>query len=255
MLHTCWYATQPCLCSRFVQVQTAVGVDHFDRLVSALPSPVLAQVLHDASLPHLAHNPSSTVAVLNIAMPPSAGARTPPGFGYLVPRASAREGDNPMGLLGVVFDSQAVPGQDECTKLTMMFGGPFWKPGYGAHDLLSSGNQEQTPFIDAALGLVAGHLSIDEALLKGDGTLKRLTVSRDCIVNYAPGHLGRMADLDAALDKQPRMTVVGASYTGVSVNDCVLYATRTAKRIVASELADGQSLGSSVTGLEELVRG
>lgn len=232
------------------QVKTENGTETFDRVVSALPSASFEKVLRGATLPNLAYNASSTVAVLNLAIPASSAIKIPAGFGYLVPRACAREGDNPLGLLGVVFDSVAVPGQDECTKLTMMSGGPFWQPGYTVYDLLSRG--EEAEFIDQALFLLAKHLSIDESLLTSAGTLKRLTLQRDCIVTYAPGHLGRMDQLDVALQRHRALTLIGASYTGVSLNDCVLYATRTAKRIVASE--EGHGGHESVTGLEELVR-
>jgi oxygen-dependent protoporphyrinogen oxidase len=207
--------------------------------------------LHGVSLPNLLANPSSTVAVLNLAIPASSAVQIPSGFGYLVPRICAREGDNPMGLLGVVFDSVAVPGQDDCTKLTMMFGGPFWKQGHGAHDMLHR-NQPSGAFISSALDLLAKHLSLDVSLLKDEKTLKRLTLQRDCIATYSPGHLARMNELDTSLLKQKRVTLIGSSYTGVSLNDCVLNATRTAKRIVESE--SGHQQHSGVTGLEELVR-
>ena len=233
-----------------LQVKTTNTSENFDRIISAIPSAGLEKILKGASLPNLSYNPSSTVAVLNLAIPAHSSIKIPPGFGYLVPRACAKEGDNALGLLGVVFDSVAVPGQDDCTKLTMMTGGPFWKKGYGVHDMLSQG--KESIFIDQALSLLAKHLSLDESLLKDESTLKRLTLQRDCIVTYAPGHLGRMDELDNVLQGEKRLTLIGASYTGVSLNDCVLYATRTAKRLVASEKEGGHS--ESVTGLEELVR-
>jgi oxygen-dependent protoporphyrinogen oxidase len=235
-----------------LQIKTESGVDTFNRVVSAIPSSILERLLQGGiPLPNLSSNPSSTVAVLNLAIPDSSAVSIPLGFGYLVPRACAKEGDNSLGLLGVVFDSVAVPGQDKCTKLTLMSGGPFWKEGYGVFDLLSTGRE--AAFIDEALSLVARHLSLDANLLKDESTLKRLTIQKDCIVTYTPGHLGRMDQLDAALQRQSNLTVVGASYTGVSLNDCVLYATRTANRIVNSE-REQESSRVAVTGLEELVR-
>jgi oxygen-dependent protoporphyrinogen oxidase len=233
-----------------VEIKTTSTADRHDRVVLAQPSSSLEKTLEGAKLPNLTQNPSSTVAVLNLAMSPSLAIKVPPGFGYLVPRACAKEGDNPLGLLGVVFDSVAVPGQDGCTKLTMMFGGPFWKAGFGVHDLLSK--QEEPTFIDKALSLLAKHLKIDDDAVHDSGIYRRLTLQKDCIVTYSPGHLGRMSELDAELQQQKRLTVVGASYTGVSLNDCVLYATRTANRLVKSEKNDEQH--GCVTGLEELIR-
>lgn len=234
----------------------------FDRVVAALPSSLLAKSL-DTQLPNLSANPSSTVCVVNVALPQSSGARLPAGFGFLVPRACAQQGDNPLGLLGVVFDSEAVPGQDDCVKMTMMFGGPYWRAGYGVHDMLvgeaadSNTDTDTGAFLDAALSLLAQRLSLDEALLKGPQAqaLVRLSLQRECIPTYAPGHTDRMAELHTALQQQQRkahLSVIGASYTGVSMNDCVLYARRTAQRIVDAESGSGSPI---VTGLEELVEG
>lgn len=244
------FVTDSCIVP-LCQIKTPSGRDTFDRVVLAQPSSSLEATLKGATLPNLVHNPSSTVAVLNLAMPPSLAIQVPPGFGYLVPRACAKEGDNSMGLLGVVFDSVAVPGQDGCSKMTMMFGGPFWKQGYKVYDILSLQDKEDI-FIDQALSLLAKHLFLDEMALKSEVVYKRVTLQRDCIVTYSPGHLGRMDEMDQALQKQPRLTVIGASYTGVSLNDCVLYATRTANRLIQSEL--DETYHGSVTGLEELVR-
>lgn len=236
--------------SESVNIRTSSAVDAFDRIVLAQPSSSVEKTLAGVKLPNLTKNPSSTVAVLNLAMSPSLAIQVPPGFGYLVPRACAQEGDNPMGLLGVVFDSVAVPGQDGCSKLTMMFGGPFWKKGFGVHDLVSSG--KESAFIKEALSLLAKHLSLDSSKLQDSGIYRRLTLQKDCIVTYSPGHLGRMSELDGQLQQHKRLTLVGASYTGVSLNDCVLYATRTANRLIESEQNNEQHDG--VTGLEELIR-
>lgn len=240
--------------SVLVATQGGKREEHFDRVISALPSKALDKSIA-GHLPALMANSSSTVCVLNIALPPESNVRLPPGFGFLVPRACAREGDNKLGTLGVVFDSGAVPGQDDCTKLTMMFGGPYWCPGFGAFDLLTKGHQ--TSFISEALEWLGGVLALDVALLKSNVALKRLAVQKGCITTYTPGHLQRMSQLHACLQDpvafgRGRMTVVGASYTGVSLNDCVLFARRTAQNIIEAEKTNHHSI---VTGLEELIQG
>ncbi len=60
-----------------------------------------------------------------------------------------------------------------------------------------------------------------------------------------------MAQLHKALANDSalasKLTLTGASYTGVSLNDCVAYATEAVEQIVAAELHDGNDI---VTGLQ-----
>ncbi|PWN36344.1 Protoporphyrinogen oxidase, partial [Meira miltonrushii] len=190
----------------------------FNKVTSSLPSKALQGLLKDTKLPHLAANPSTTVCVVNFAIPAKYKIRLPPAFGYLIPRASAKEGDNPFGHLGTVFDSEAVPGQDSYTKLTMMFGGPYWKPALA---------------IEIASIVLEPHLQDsgqDRSIIDNPDIIKRISVQKDCIPTYTVGHMERMYELHQALKKTENapLSVLGASYTGVSLNDCILHARRTA---------------------------
>lgn len=231
----------------------------FDRIVAALSSKALSRTV-DMRLPHLDDNHSSTVAVVNVVLPYTTGVKIPPGFGFLVPRAVAQMGDNAMGMLGVVFDSEAVPGQDDCIKLTMMFGGPYWREGFEVYELLQVQGDEET-FKRKAMELLSRRLGIDLHQLHGQAAqaFVRICIQRDCIPTYSPGHLSRMASLHRSLLQQQsartsgKLSVIGASYTGVSMNDCVLYARRTAQRIIEAEQKSQDA--AIITGLEELVEG
>lgn len=229
------------------------GRNTFDRVVAALPSNHFASLLSNVKLPNLSANPMATVCVVNVAVPSSFNLQIPPAFGFLLPRACAQEGDNDLGLLGVVFDSQAVPGQDDCTKLTMMFGGPYWKPGFAMYDSVNSGPDGEKKALDIAVQQLAFFFGAsDPTIFQSPQILKRLRIQRDCIPTYTPGHLGRMDELHQALQRSDALplSVIGASYTGVSMNDIVLNARRTANRIIKAERGSG---AVSVTGLEELV--
>jgi protoporphyrinogen oxidase len=76
-------------------------------------------------------------------------------------------------------------------------------------------------------------------------------VHRACIPQYTLGHRGRLRRLHAALHAArtdpaaagARLTVVGAAYHGVGVNDLVL---------AASRIARGIGAGAGHTGLETL---
>ncbi|GAK68420.1 DUF185-domain-containing protein [Moesziomyces antarcticus] len=223
-----------------------------DRVISSIPSSKLADILPSDELPHLKHNPAANVAVVNVVISPSAAAEAGralvpvQGFGYLIPRTTP---DNEDGILGVVFDSDAVPDQDAAepsrrpVKLTVMMGGAHWA------------GLEQLPGEDEvkarAVRALSRQLGIDADLLRDASKVTiKATMQHECIPWYLVGHPVRMAQLHKALagnaDLAHRLTLVGASYTGVSLNDCVAYATEAVEQIVAAELhGDDQT----VTGL------
>ncbi|KAJ9474825.1 Protoporphyrinogen oxidase [Pseudozyma hubeiensis] len=224
-----------------------------DRVISSIPSSRLADLLpQDAALPHLKHNPSANVGVVNLVVSPDAVASSSKplvpveGFGYLIPRSTPGNED---GILGVVFDSDAIPEQDSVdaasrpVKLTVMMGGSHWS------ELKTLPSEEEMK--QRAVKAVSSHLGIDRSLLEDTSrvTLKA-TLQKECIPWYLVGHPMRMSQLHKALEKSEtlaaKLTLVGASYTGVSLNDCVAYATEAAERIVDAELHGGDHV---VTGL------
>ncbi|KAJ1024819.1 hypothetical protein NDA16_002859 [Ustilago loliicola] len=224
-----------------------------DRIISSIPSSQLADVLPRSSeLPHLKHNPSANVGVVNIVVSPTAvSSSSKPlvpveGFGYLIPRTTPGNED---GILGVVFDSDAIPEQDSADatsrpiKLTVMMGGSHWSS-------LSTLPSEQD-MKARAIRAVSRHLGIDASLLEDSSKVTvEATMQKDCIPWYLVGHPFRMAQLHKALEQDEalasKLTLVGASYTGVSLNDCVAYATEAVEQIVAAELNGGDKV---VTGL------
>ena len=154
--------------------------------------------------------PSVTVMVVNLYF------RTPnilpiSGFGYLVPR-SVPFAENPERALGVVFDSDATPGQDSApgTKLTIMLGGHWWN-GWTGYPTSEEG-------IAMARAVLQRHLGVKEEPLFAQATLQK-----DCIPQYTVGHEERMIQLDQALRRRwdGNLLVAGNSYAGVGVNDCV----------------------------------
>lgn len=259
-------------------LRTSSGEDvAVDRVVSALPSTALAHLLQQdveptkkalhasasSILSILRHNPSTDVAVVSFAIPTSARAvdskgRILPvdeGFGFLVPRSETPS--NSDGILGVVFDSDAIPGQDTAegvTKLTVMMGGPHFK---GLSPLPSSEECRQR-----AIRALERFLGINPNVTEHPETIVRSQVQPKCIPTYLPGHFSRMRRLHEKLTQLSErqgfpLTVTGASYTGVSVNDVVMEATRTAHRIAEAEAKQAGRNGRSgaVTGLETFKQG
>lgn len=254
------------------QVQTSSGSFTCSRIISALPSSTLSSILDPTSLPSqalslLSHNPASNVGVINVAISSSevpSGQRLLgkiEGFGYLVPRSAPNNND---GILGVVFDSDALPDQDKQdqattaapTKFTVMMGGTTYWPS--SKSSLDSSSQSlslpsENELKDAAIKALSQQLGLSESILKSSNTIIKVQLQRNAIPQYLVGHPIRMKTLHDLLTKPDdggsswsnHLTLVGASYIGVSLNDCVAHSEKTIRRLLESDLK------GSVTGLEE----
>ncbi|KAF7344433.1 hypothetical protein MSAN_01924500 [Mycena sanguinolenta] len=155
--------------------------------------------------------PSSSVTAINLVFP---GTKIfPPGFGYLVCRPKDDYPADDAGILGVTFDSAALPAQDtlapgeKITKVTVMMGGPHRSP-------------------DTALPVVLAHLQyhLNRRKPLPEPLVTRTWHHKECIPTPLPGHLERIKKLKEALGGSGwdgRMEVVGAGVRGVSVGDCV----------------------------------
>ena len=162
------------------------------------------------SIPQLAEMPTVSVMVVNLHY------RDPKllpvqGFGYLIPRSIPMK-QNPERALGVVFDSDAIIGQDTVsgTKVTVILGGHWWDdwPVYPDEEEAAS----------MARAVLLRHLNID-----AEPTVVRASLQRDCIPQYTVGHSDRLvAAHDYVADRfHGRLTLAGSSYNGVSINDCI----------------------------------
>lgn len=230
-----------------MKVTTDKEVLETDLVVSTLSSTHLAACLTTSSaLPHLTANPSATVSVVTLVFPapssPSSRPYHPAGFGYLVPRSNV---SNPSDILGVVFDSSAMGEADSLetssstVKLTVMIGGPHY----------NDASRSRSPDSEATLIATAlAHVRTTLADLPKDlePILAFAKTHKDCIPTYAPRHGSRMQELHRAIQGGPwsgKLAVAGASYGGVSLNDCAESGARLAELLVAGA-------GRTVTGLE-----
>ncbi|KAH9888069.1 Protoporphyrinogen oxidase [Cubamyces lactineus] len=176
------------------------------------------------SIPHLLGISSSSVVVVNLVFPPSDRPIHPEGFGYLIPRPHP---DYPplgtsLGILGTVFDSCSLGGQDvscsadqrspKFTKVTVMLGGPYGPP---------SPDPQSPRFLPELLTALQQHLGHDQPL--PEPCLVRIRQHRDCIPTPTVGHLTRMVELRAAVRERwgDNAAVIGAAVGGVSVGDCI----------------------------------
>ncbi|CAG8532970.1 31_t:CDS:2 [Ambispora leptoticha] len=236
------------------EIQTIQGkrIDGIDHVISTIPSFELKKILYHSkspSLPHLDYNPAVTVAVVNLAYDRP---KILPviGFGYLIPQTTP---NNLNYGLGVVFDSCAIPEQDPkaptVTKLTVMMGGHYYDDNN-----IDMENMSDEEILSQAQNLVQSHLDITAAPIHA---LVRL--QKNCIPQYYVGHYGRMKQLHEAIKSNERyagkLSVTGASYWGVSVNDCVLNARKLVENLLSNDFKDKETMGGTrkiITGLERV---
>uniref|UniRef100_A0A9J7WXZ7 Protoporphyrinogen oxidase n=1 Tax=Cyprinus carpio carpio TaxID=630221 RepID=A0A9J7WXZ7_CYPCA len=138
------------------------------------------------------------------------------GFGHLVPSS-----EDP-GLLGVVYDSVPFPQHNRSggltTRLTVMMGGAWFEQTFGHPDSVT----KQT-LLDRATQAVTSHLGVNsQPVWSYVGLLK------NCIPQYHLGHWKRLEKMRQYISNHNLpLTLAGASYDGVSVND-VIFSGRTA---------------------------
>ncbi|XP_004613956.1 protoporphyrinogen oxidase isoform X1 [Sorex araneus] len=178
-----------------------------DHVVSALPAAELSPLLPAEAAPLaavLATIRAVSVAVVNLQY---RGAQLPvQGFGHLVPSS-----EDP-GVLGIVYDSVAFPEQDGSPpglRVTVMLGGS-WMPSGGPAPSLELLQQQALKAASQQLGLTdpPSHCLVH--------------LHRDCIPQYTLGHWQKLeaAAQFLATQKLP-LSLAGASFQGVAVNECI----------------------------------
>ncbi|CAO3620866.1 unnamed protein product [Mucor hiemalis] len=216
---------------------------HVDHVISALPSRKLDSILVN-SLPNLSSNPSVNVAVVNFAYDNISLKYN--GFGFLTPHPDSEYKLPIPGTLGVVFDSNAMRGQekdDKITKLTVMMGGHMWDQTFGG----ASVNQVDPRHVaESAREALKVYLGIQES-----PKYSMVHVLPQCIPQYSVGHESRLGELNQSMVREygHLLSVTGASYLGVSVPDCVKNS-----RLLVENLLNKGALGSREDVFTGLVR-
>lgn len=226
-----------------------------DRLVATIPSHQLAGLLPE--LPHLRHNPAAHLGVVDVVLAPPRGENYSlpiKGFGYLVPRNAAENHDE---ILGTVLDSDAVPnqgptrsdGSSSFYKVTVMMGGPYWR-----HRSTFPSTEEVK---ERAMRALEFQLGIPSHVLARYTQLVHARILTNTIPQYLVGHQYRMKQLHEMLQQDPclrnHLSLLGNSYGGVGVNDCIATAMDTCEAIAQHELGQQNELTTQKsTGLYEI---
>lgn len=150
------------------------------------------------------------------------------GFGYLIPKSVPFD-QNPELALGVVFDSDAVHGQDtvDGTKITVMLGGHWWQ------DLGFDEPPSTDECLKMAKSVVRRHLRIND-----EPTAFHTAVHKRCIPQYPVGYRQKFLkpDHETLLQKYfGRMKVAGSYFNGVGVSDCVRGAIDVAEATLSND--------------------
>ncbi|NXE85180.1 PPOX oxidase, partial [Cochlearius cochlearius] len=229
------------------QLTLADGTVMADHVVSALPAAALAEVLPAEAEPlaqELRCIPAVSVAVVNLQYEGVALPVT--GFGHLVPSSED------ASLLGIVYDSVAFPQHDSTgatsVRLTVShqgWGGQGQGRSGGAHSAAGAvqvmlggawfGQSFGDPAAAApALLLRRAQAAVREQLgLEPPPTRSIVRVHQACIPQYTLGHWQRTERIGRFLAEQRLpLSLIGASYAGVSVNDCIASAKTAVGRLL-----------------------
>lgn len=185
-----------------------------NKLISSLPSRQLATLVKDQH-PQLAIELNGInfvdVAVINLHY--NAEVLEEQGFGVLVPPIEN------LPILGIIFDSCCfrIEGQ---TVLTVMAGGKWFEKWFGK-------NPTEKDLLKVAIEQVHKILNIER---KPDNF--KVNILRNCIPQYTIGHHDRIERIRSYIDeaKLP-LSLCGASYDGVGVNDVILSAVNAVNQL------------------------
>ncbi|XP_078525294.1 protoporphyrinogen oxidase [Lissotriton helveticus] len=207
------------------KVMLPSGSVRADHIISAMPAKALSQVVPASLNPvamELRQIDAVTVAVVNLQYE---GAILPvSGFGHLVP--SFEDG----ALLGIVYDSIAFPEQNRTgalsTRLTVMLGGAWFEKDVGDPSRVSD---EQ--LLLRATEAVKNQLGVEEK-----PSLAIVKLHKDCIPQYTLGHWKRTDNIFRYLEENALpLSLIGASFEGVSVNDCIYNARKAVERLLGQK--------------------
>ncbi|XP_074836928.1 protoporphyrinogen oxidase isoform X2 [Carettochelys insculpta] len=188
-----------------------------DHVISALPARALAVLLPswaELLAQELRSIGAVSVAVVNLQYD---GATLPiMGFGHLVPSSED------SSLLGIVYDSVSFPEQNgsggPSVRLTVMLGGAWFEQDFG-----DPGVVPPALLLSRAKEAVRAHLGLGT-----EPSRTIVKVLKAAIPQYVLGHWQRIETINQYLEEQGLpLSLIGASYQGVSMNDCI-YNAKTA---------------------------
>ncbi len=188
-----------------------------DTVISASPAHAVAEMVKnmDKRLSSLAAEiPYPAVSVVCLGYRKEKIKTPVDAFGFLIPSREKRK------ILGTLYDSSIFPNRapEGYVLLRSMVGGARYS------DLA----RENEPKL---LDLVKGELA-DIMNIRSDPDFVRVYRHDMAIPQYTVGHLDRLRNIDALLQKHKNLYLTGNAYRGIGVNDCIENSFLLAEKII-----------------------
>ncbi len=180
-----------------------------DAVVLAAPAYASAELVAPLAAPladALREIPYARMAVVALGFKRAEVSHPLDGFGFLIPHSEARP------IMGALWCSSIWPGRrapDDAVLLRTMVGGMRNGANLDARE-----NGELVDLVRAELGTILG--------ITAEPCFVRVDRHGQAIPQYPPGHLTRLARIDALTRAHlPRLFLTGNAYRGVGLNDCI----------------------------------
>jgi oxygen-dependent protoporphyrinogen oxidase len=136
------------------------------------------------------------------------------GFGFLVPSKEQR------AVLGTIIDSNVFPGRapEDSILLRSMVGGAR------TPELATLPDEQLIGKVRADLQDILG--------ITAEPDFIRIFRHQRAIPQYVTGHAARLEAIDKHLQRHPGLVLTGNAFKGVSLNDCVVNAWKTAQTLI-----------------------
>lgn len=190
--------------------------EHFDAVILSTPAHIMAKLLQEthadlaAELAHIHY--SSSVTCTLIYERRDLGGRDV-GFGFLVPRSEQRR------MLACTFVHNKFPHRAPSEKAIVR----AFLGGAGDEEILSWTDEQIVETVRRELGEILG--------VGAEPRLVRLYRWRRCMAQPSPGHLERVARIEALRKALPGLALAGNAFHGIGVPDCVRTGTQAAEYV------------------------
>jgi oxygen-dependent protoporphyrinogen oxidase len=204
--------------SRYQVHMAGGGEEEADRVVLASPAYAQAAMLRELApgvsglLEEIEYPP---VAVVCLGYDTGRLGDYLDGFGFLVPSTEQRN------VLGVVVDSNVFPNRAPAGKV-------LFRAMVGGARTPDKARLPEEQLLDLVRADMRGILGIEM-----EPEFAKLYQHQRAIPQYPVGHQQRLEAIDSALVEHPGLLLTGNAFRGVSLNDCVENAWRTAAQILS----------------------
>jgi protoporphyrinogen/coproporphyrinogen III oxidase len=200
------------------RIECPGATGEFDSVFLAIPAPASAALLSPldpALASHLAQIGYTSSVAVALAYD---RADLPAGHGFLVPRTERRK------LLACTFVHNKFPHRaPEGAALLRCFFSSARVPDLLSHD-------------DAALQALARQELREIVELRAEARFTGVFRWECALPQYETGHLERVAEMEKWLAQMPGMEIIGNSFHGIGISDCIRSARQAVARVTASAL-------------------